>query len=140
MALEWVRPFGAVGRVGGGFSLCPCPDDLVVEYVGEVFDWRRCICGTNRSAAAQLSECDCWDGLVTEDVVSGAVDGGVLRIRHVGPELSPEVGSYLPSSVAVVRARILRRAGMPEVPEEFTFYRRWSECRGIAAAPEAGPS
>lgn len=135
VVLEWVRPFGSVCRMG--VRMDSSPDDFMVGYVGECFDWERCVCGSNRSAASQLSECGgCWDGLVNDGIIARALDGGTLRIRHVEPLEDPLLSSYVPPSVAGVRARILRRAKMPESFEEHTFYRRWPEwrgCRGIAA-------
>ena len=124
--LEWVRPFGAICRCGT--SMSSAPDDFIVEYAGECFDWDRCVCGNNRTAASQLSGCDCWDGLITEENISELTSGGTLRLRHVEPwEGNPGLSRYVPPSVGSVQARILRRAGMPEVPEELDFYRRWCE-------------
>lgn len=126
VVLEWVRPFGSVIREVAGSV--PSRDDFMVGYVGECFDWERCVCGRNRSAASQLSECGgCWDGLINDESIAGALDGGTLRLRHVEQLDRPALSGYVPLSVAGVQARILRRAKMPEPLEELALYRRWSE-------------
>lgn len=102
VVLEWVTSFTTIyeDRYGN-----------VIIAKGAAFSPVQCVCGKRKGAIQDLSNLDCWDEIVTDDLVSQNMTGGTLFYRHE-EATEDDLTTYVPPNLARLEARILRGKDM----------------------------
>lgn len=102
VVLEWVSSFTTIYWDEYG---------NVIMAKGAAFIPTQCVCGRRKGAIQDLSNLDCWNGIVTDDIVSQNVTEGTLFYRHE-EAAEDDLITYVPPNLARLEARILRGKGM----------------------------